>query len=32
MNAGFRWDRRAFEAETNSNSLLFIRVFAGLQR
>ena len=32
MNAGFRWDRRAFEAETDSNSLLFIRVFAGLQR
>jgi hypothetical protein len=32
MNAGFLWDRRAFAAETNSNSLLFVRVFAGLQR
>ena len=31
LNAGFRWDRRAFEVETDSNSLLFIRVFAGLQ-
>ena len=32
MNAGFLWDRRAFAAETNSNSLLFVRIFAGLQR
>ena len=32
MNAGFLWDRRSFEVETDSNSLLFIRIFAGLQR
>ena len=31
MNAGFRWERRAFEEATDTNSLVFIRVFAGLQ-
>jgi hypothetical protein len=32
MNAGFLWERRAFEENTEANSLLFVRVFAGLQR
>jgi hypothetical protein len=31
MNTGFRWERKAFEEATETNSLLFIRVFAGLQ-
>ena len=31
MNTGFRWERRAFAEATETNSLLFIRVFAGLQ-
>ncbi len=31
MNTGFRWERRAFEEATETNSLIFIRVFAGLQ-
>jgi hypothetical protein len=30
MNTGFRWERRAFEEATETNSLIFIRVFAGL--
>ena len=32
MNTGFRWERRAFEEATETNSLIFIRVFAGLQQ
>ena len=32
MNTGFRWERRAYEVDTETNSLLFIRVFAGLQQ
>ncbi len=31
MNTGFRWERRAFEEATDTNTLVFIRVFAGLQ-
>ena len=31
MNTGFRWERRAFAEATETNSLLFIRVFVGLQ-
>ena len=32
MNTGFRWERRVYEVDTETNSLLFIRVFAGLQQ
>jgi len=32
MNAGFLWERRSFAVGADSNSLLFIRVYAGMQR
>jgi hypothetical protein len=31
MNTGFRWERRAFKEATDTGSLLFVRVFAGLR-
>ncbi|MEC8646827.1 MAG: hypothetical protein VXY00_07620 [Candidatus Latescibacterota bacterium] len=31
MNAGFRWEHRSFEDDSESRSLIFVRAFAGLQ-